>query len=222
MISGGMIEENFVRDWLAREKRDVLIGIDRGAEFLYYEGILPDYVVGDFDSMAKPVKEYYCRQDKVSLHRFPPVKDATDTELALLLSMELECDTIYILGATGGRMDHFWGNVQSLSIPFKEGRRGIILDSQNHISLLGEEEVCLKKEEAFGTCFSLFPLGEDPVTVDVEGAKYPLVRHRLSAHNSLCVSNTFERDEVIIRNHGGIAVLMQTRDREKGEVSDKE
>ena len=61
-----------------------------------------------------------------------------------------------ILGATGGRIDHLWANVQSLAIPFKAGVHAEILDSQNRIFLLGEGETHIKKSEAYGPYFSVF------------------------------------------------------------------
>lgn len=215
LVSGGILEEQFAKEWLEKEREKVLVGIDRGAEFLFHRQVMPDYVVGDLDSMDREIADYYQHAEGVILRRFHPVKDATDTEIAIRLCIELKCDTVYILGATGGRLDHFWGNVQSLAILLQAGVKGVILDSQNHISLLGKGEVCLKRQEAYGPYFSLFPLGEEPVTVDVKGAKYPLTGHRLSAYNSLCVSNTFEEDTVAIRSYGGTAVLMQTRDGKK-------
>lgn len=212
LVSGGVLEEQFVTKWLEKEKERVLIGVDRGAEFLFHRQVIPDYVVGDLDSMDREIADYYQKTEGVILRRFNPVKDATDTEIAIRLGIELKCDTVYLLGATGGRLDHFWGNVQSLAILLQAGVKGVILDSQNHISLLGSGETVLKKQEAYGPYFSLFPLGEEPVTVDVKGARYPLTGHRISPYDSLCVSNTFEEDTVMIRSYGGTTVLMQTRD----------
>ena len=45
-------------------------------------------------------------------------------------------------------------------IPFKAGIDARIMDSQNMIRLI-EDEVHLKKEEAFGPYFSVFPLGAE-------------------------------------------------------------
>ena len=55
--------------------------------------------------------------------------------------MTLGGTDLMILGATGGRIDHLWANVQSLAIPFKAGVHAEILDSQNRIFLLGEEPI---------------------------------------------------------------------------------
>ena len=142
------------------------------------------------------------------------VKDASDTEIAIRLAMTLGGTDLVILGATGGRIDHLWANVQSLAIPFKAGVHAEILDSQNRIFLLGEGETHIKKSEAYGPYFSVFPLGDEVFGFTIEGAKYPLHDHVLTPYNSLCVSNEIAGEEVVISFGAGIVILMETRDKE--------
>ena len=73
--------------------------------------------------------------------------------------MTLGAKEILILGATGGRIDHLWANVQSLAIPFKAGIDAVIMDTQNKIRLIGGGETHLKKGETYGPYFSVFPVG---------------------------------------------------------------
>ena len=182
-------------------------------EFLYRHQIMPDYIVGDFDSVRKEVVDYYRNETHVGIREYNPVKDASDTEIAIRLAMTLGGTDLVILGATGGRIDHLWANVQSLSIPFKAGVHAEILDSRNRILLLGEGETHLKKSEAYGPYFSVFPLGTEVYGFTIEGAKYPLQDHVLTPYDSLCVSNEIAEDEVVIRFTTGIVILMETRDR---------
>ena len=85
------------------------------------------------------------------------------------------------------------------------------IQGRNLIRLI-EDEVHLKKEEAFGPYFSLFPLGSEVYGLTIKGAKYPLYNHTLTPYDSLCVSNEFKDDEVVIDFHTGTVILMQTRD----------
>ena len=71
----------------------------------------------------------------------------------------------------------------------------------------------MKKEEAYGPYFSIFPLGQDVLGVTIKGAIYPLRNHTLTPHDSLCVSNEFEEDEVVIDFISGTVILMETRDK---------
>lgn len=214
IVSGGKVEDDFALSVLESYEKEYIIAVDKGMEFLYRHDIMPSYIVGDFDSVNKEIGDYYRNETQVPIREYVPAKDATDTEIAIRLAMTLGCSEIIILGATGGRIDHLWANVQCLMIPFKAGIDARIMDSQNMIRLI-EDEVHLKKEEAFGPYFSVFPLGAEVYGLTIQGAKYPLYNHTLTPYDSLCVSNEFRDDEVVIDFHAGTVILMQTRDAER-------
>ncbi len=210
IVSGGKLENEFVREILGEPGTGCVIGVDKGMEFLFECGIVPSYLVGDFDSGNQEILEYY-REQKVPIRTYNPVKDASDTEIAIRLALTLGCSELIILGATGGRIDHLWANVQCLSIPFRAGVDAKILDARNRIRLIGGDTV-LKKADAYGPYFSLFPLGENVRGLTITGAAYPLKGHELSAYDSLCVSNQFASDEVKITFRSGTVILIESRD----------
>ena len=211
IVSGGMLEEDFVLSVLKSEDTEFVIGVDRGLVFLYEHNIRPDYIVGDFDSTPKEVVEFYREKSNVPIREFNPVKDASDTEIALRLCLGLHRKEIWILGGTGNRIDHLWANVQCLQIALDAGADARIVDSHNQIRLL-DKGITLKRSEAFGKYFSLFPLELPVDELTITGAKYPLKRHFLKPVDSLCVSNEFEEHEVQISFLYGKVVLMETRD----------
>ena len=189
IISGGELDEALTLSILGDQEERCVIAVDRGVEFLYYHQIMPDYIVGDFDSTSEKIRDYYKNETHVPVREYNPVEDASDTEIAIRLAMTLGSREMIILGATGGRVDHLWANVQSLMIPFKAGIDAKIIDRQNLISIIGSGETHIRKGEAFGTFFSVFPLGEEIFGFNISGAKYPLKNHVLSPYDSLCVSN---------------------------------
>ena len=211
IVSGGMLEEEFALPILQSEETEFVIGVDKGLEFLYKHGIKPDYIVGDFDSVSPELVSYYRKEMNVPIREFNPVKDASDTEIALRLCLGLTRKQIWILGGTGNRIDHLWANVQCLQIALAAGADARIIDSHNQIRLI-DKEVTLKKSEAFGPYFSLFPLELPVDELSISGAKYPLQKHFLKPSDSLCVSNEFAADEVTISFLYGKVILMETRD----------
>lgn len=215
IVSGGELDEELTLAVLKKQEGEYIIGVDKGMEFLYTHQIMPSYIVGDFDSVKAEIADYYKNETNVPIREYNPVKDASDTEIAIRLAMTLGCSELIILGATGGRVDHLWANVQSLTIPFKAGVDAKILDSQNMICLIGDGETHLKRDEMYGPYFSVFPLGEEVFGFNIEGAKYPLRNHILTPYNSLCVSNQVaaDEDEVVISFAAGTVILMQTRDK---------
>lgn len=213
IVSGGLLEKDFALLVLKSEDTEFVIGVDRGLTFLYENEIKPDYIVGDFDSVPRSLVEYYREELNVPIREFNPVKDASDTEIALRLCLGLNRKEIWILGATGNRLDHLWANVQCLQIALEAGAEARIVDSHNQIRLL-DTDITLKREETFGKYFSLFPL-ELPVDgLTITGAKYPLKNHFMKPDDSLCVSNEFAEgeDEVKISFAFGKVILMETRD----------
>ncbi len=211
IVSGGTLYKELVLETILETENPCIIGVDRGVEFLHKHEITPSYIVGDFDSASEKIVEYYKSETHVPVREYNPVKDASDTEIAVRLAMTLGCNELVILGATGGRVDHLWANVQILMIPFKAGVDAVIQDDQNRIRLIGGE-THLKKEEMFGNYFSVFPLGETVYGFNIQGAKYPLKEHTLTPYDSLCVSNQIEDEEVVIEFNNGVVILMETRD----------
>ena len=211
IVSGGMLEKDFALPIIKSEDTEFVIGVDRGLKFLYDNEVKPDYIVGDFDSVPKGLVDYYREEADVPIREFNPVKDASDTEIALRLCLGLNWKEIWILGGTGNRIDHLWANIQCLQIALDAGADARIVDSHNQIRLL-DTGITLKREEAFGKYFSLFPMELPVDALTITGAKYPLKNHFLKPDDSLCVSNEFELDEVKISFSFGKVILMETRD----------
>ena len=214
IVSGGMLEEGFAMNILRSEKAEFIIAADSGLLFLYQHQIRPNYIVGDFDSAPRKVVEYYQQETNIPIRRFDPVKDFSDTELALKLCLNLGRKNIIILGGTGSRIDHIWANVQMLKIALDAGVDARLLDSHNRIRLLNKG-VVLNKKDAFGSYFSVFPLGGEVEDFSIKGAKYPLHNHTLVPFDSLCVSNEFAEEQVeisFLELEKNVVVLMETRD----------
>lgn len=212
IISGGAIHEAFAKKVIEEHKEACIIGVDHGIDFLYENQILPQYIVGDFDSANADVIEYYRKETKVPIREFNPIKDASDTEMALRLAITLGSSEIIILGATGDRLDHFWANVQTLAIACHAGVKAYILDSKNKIQVI-DKGCTLKKSEAFGPYLSVFTLNGDIFDFNMRGTKWPLIHHTLKASDSYTVSNEFKEDEIRIDFMDGLLVVMQTRDK---------
>ena len=216
IVSGGELDEELTLREIGERGTGCVIAVDRGLEFLYSHQIVPDYIVGDFDSVSREIVDYYRVQKNVPVRAHNPVKDASDTELAIRLAMTVGSKELLILGATGGRLDHLWANIQSLMIPFKAGIDAKIIDRQNLVRIIGGGETRLKKSKAYGQFFSVFPIGNEIFGFNISGAKYPLKNHTLTSDNSLCVSNEIAGDaeEAVIWFPSGEVILMETRDKD--------
>lgn len=212
IISGGELEEGFVEKVLSENEGASIVGVDKGVEYLYHHQIKPNYIVGDFDSIAPEIIKYYKTETNVAIREYNPVKDESDTEMAIRIAITIGSTEIYILGATGGRIDHLWANVQSLAIACKFNVRAYILDPQNRI-FVTDKPCQLKKSEAYGKYLSVFSLSGDIFDFNMKGTKWPLEHHVLKPTDSLTVSNRFEDELVEIDFIGGTIVVMETKDK---------
>lgn len=214
VVSGGTLQEAFVLEVLkSLGETDCIIGADRGVLFLYEHKIEPMYIVGDFDSLPSKVLEYYRKEAKIPIREYNPMKDFTDTEIAANLAMQLGYKNVWILGGTGTRIDHMLANIQVLAGLYERGVKGVLLDAYNRITLI-DGETHLKKEDMYGAYFSVFPLEEDVLGLDIKGAKYPLSNHTLTSRNSLCVSNEIaeEAEKAVIDFPYGLVILIEAKD----------
>lgn len=212
IISGGELVEGFVEKVLSENEGASIVGVDKGVEYLYHHQIKPNYIVGDFDSIAPEIIKYYKTETNVAIREYNPIKDESDTEMAIHIAITIGSTEIYILGATGGRIDHLWANIQSLSIACKFNVRAYILDPQNRI-FVTDKPCQLKKSEAYGKYLSVFSLSGDIFDFNMKGTKWPLEHHVLKPTDSLTVSNRFEDEIVEIDFIGGTIVVMETRDK---------
>ena len=84
---------------------DYIICADGGVDIAKTYGIMPDCVIGDFDSTINSN-----RLDCLYI-TLPSEKDFTDTEAAINHAIELGIRDITVYGGIGGRLDHTLGNV---------------------------------------------------------------------------------------------------------------
>lgn len=210
IVSGGNIDYDFSLAFCKENQFDLCIGVDGGLEVLKRLHLKPDYIVGDFDTVKKEVLDYYLLQ-QVNVREFNPIKDATDTHMAMELAISLGATTIYLLGATGKRVDHLLGNLQILNLPLQAGVEAFIVDPYNRIRLIASG-MKIKKEEQYGTYISFLPQTTEVTGVTLTGFKYPLRNHTLTNQDSLGISNEILEDIAEISFDTGIVIMIESKD----------
>ena len=212
IITGGGIDTDLALEIL-NETYDQIIGVDGGLAFCHAQGICPTRIVGDFDTLDPEILAWYKEHTRVPIRAFNPEKDATDTQIAVELALEMGSSRIVILGGTGSRLDHVLGNIQTLYLPLRKGVECLIVDRHNRIRLI-EKYHCIAKKEQYGTYFSLIPFTTQAEGVTLLGAKYPLTDYCFTVFGSgsLGVSNEVagEQTEIFIKK--GILILIESKD----------
>lgn len=158
----------------ARAKQEMLLGVDRGSWACLQAGFAPDLAVGDFDSVSG--QELAQIEQAVPDRRYSkPEKDLTDSELMLQAAFfDYHLQKLTVLGATGGRLDHFLVNLltfcQPMFRPFAE--RVTLLDRQNRLQffLPGQHRLLPKSGYDYLGLAALQPVAD----LSIQGAKYDL------------------------------------------------
>ena len=158
---------------------------------------------------------------------YPARKDFSDSEAAVREAVRIIMDArqktdsiqettdvsdeIYLLGATGGRLDHFLANLAVLMIPTKLGIKAWILNEKNRITLL-REGCSLEKKHTFGKYVSLIPYTDEVTGVVLKGFRYLLDGHTFTRDNTLGLSNEIEDEIAEISFESGILIMILSMD----------
>lgn len=178
-----------------------VICADGGYETALKLGLVPDLVVGDFDSAQK--------RPPASLRTLvlPVEKDVTDTMFAALKGLAKGLRDFVLLGCLGGpRFDHSLASIETLLYLRDHGAWGFLADEHTKVFLLREEKLRITKLK--GATVSVFPYGCPTCTVTYTGLQYPLTRGSLTVGGLLMgVSNSIVSDDAEIKVHSGTALV---------------
>lgn len=177
---------------------DLVLAADGGYRHCQASGIIPDLLLGDFDSLEN-------LPQTIPHHTFPVEKDDTDTMLAIKYGLDQGCRTFHLYGGTGGRMDHTLANLQSLAYLAQRNAIGYLYDEHYVSTALWNGTLSLPAREE--GIFSLFCLGAEAQGVSIRGGQYPLDNASLSPFFPLGVSNHFQGQPVEIQVADGCLLV---------------
>ena len=180
---------------------ELVIAADAGLLHTQEIGLVPDIILGDFDSLGT-VPE--------GAEVFPVEKDDTDSMLAIKRGLQMGCDTFYIYGALDGkRVDHTLANFQALHYLADHGARGWLIGKREIVTVIQNSKLVFPPY--FTDYLSVFCLGEDAKGVSIRGAKYEMDNAVLSARFPLGISNQFVQKKVTVEVADGTLLLIWRR-----------
>ena len=165
---------------------DYIICADGGVDIAKTYGIMPDCVIGDFDSTINSN-----RLDCLYI-TLPSEKDFTDTEAA-----------INTLGNVG-LLEKYLGKLDHLEF----------MDEKNSMQLLDGESCSTTILTPISNYrfFSLVSLDSAADGISITGAKYNLDNASISRASTLCISNEIILNQAHISVHKGKVLLMRSAD----------
>lgn len=210
ILTGGTIDIKFASTYCSNITWDYCIAADHGASAARALQIIPDCLIGDFDSVISEDLDYF-RRKGIEVIEFPPEKDYTDTHLAIETAIQKGAELITILGATGTRLDHVLANIGLLHLGLKQNVTIQLVDTNNRIRMT-KSELIIRKSEQFGSQISLLAFGGEAAGIDLAGFYYPLQNGTLSCDVSVGISNVLVEEEGRISVKQGTLLVIESKD----------
>lgn len=212
IFANGIIDQP---DWIRPFFVDAraVIAADGGTRHLLALDRLPDVVIGDLDSLPEGTR---ARLDAhgTTILRYPPDKDETDLELALLYAAgRFPDDPLLIFGGFGGRVDQTLANILLLAHPALGGRDIRFVEARETAWLVtGETRVI----GAPGDTVSLLPLGGEARVAKTTGLRWPLRDEALVFGPARGISNEMTAAEATVSLASGKLLVIHGRKRPPG------
>lgn len=184
------------------DRESFVIAADSGYLNCISAGIVPDLIIGDFDSSRRPDMD-------TEILTFPTVKNDTDTLCCIKEAVKRGADEMEIFCALGGRADHTYSNIVGLVYCLEHGIQASILSKNNIVKVYDSSFTIEKGKHKY---FSLFAFGGKVEGLCIKGAAYELDNYALSPFTSLGQSNEFKNSTVEIKFHSGIILLILSND----------
>lgn len=202
IISGAPDEDyDFLK--LALNSSDYIIAADSGYLKCKKIGVVPDMIIGDFDSSPYP-------DVKTEIVKLPTEKDDTDTFFCVKKAVELGFSKIKIFGAIGNRADHNYSNMLCLDYCRRNYVGCFISDRRNKLQLVDKEIVIDDKAYKY---FSVFAFLGDVEGLTIDGAYYEVYNVSMKPYEQYAQSNCFkDSNPVRITVKKGVILLIQSND----------
>lgn len=191
--NGTVTNYEHIRTYLRND--DFIICADGGIRHAKALGILPDILIGDFDSSVPD-------ESDVKKIEYPVRKDFTDSEICMKYAAENGYGEILFVGMSGTRADHTLTNMLLLS----KCSCGMMIDDNNEIYYLKDR---IRIENKKGKTLSIIPVKGDMCGIITAGLEYPLNDEDLYFGESRGNSNVIIDDvcEITLKSGEGLIFI---------------
>ncbi|GAE91677.1 thiamin pyrophosphokinase [Gracilibacillus boraciitolerans JCM 21714] len=196
-----------------KDKVDLWIGADLGANYLLNYNIDIDIAIGDFDSVSDQIKNRIKHNSNI-YKEYPSEKNETDLELAIVTALTYNPTSIMLFGVTAGRLDHELANIQLLYRLLEQNIEAVIMDYKNEVSLYkpGRYNISARKEELI----SFLAFSSEVQGLSLEGFYYPLHNEKINWGGSTrCISNFLIEQEGTFLFESGILIVIKSTEEDK-------
>lgn len=209
IIANGCIRDyGYIKNIIESNHYDYIVCADGGAVHAYNMNILPNLLVGDYDSIDKDIFNYL-KDENIKIVSFPVQKDKTDTHIAIDYALKKKSNKIDLYGVTGTRLDHTLSNINHLIYIKQNGSFGRIIDEHNEIIYT---DIDIKVEGCVGDTISILSIAQKSTGVKLNGLEYNLDTGVLLRGDSIGISNVFAEPIANIAVKNGQLIIIKSID----------
>lgn len=208
VLNGEIKDYKKTKELMLEEDYNYIIGADGGCNHLFKMNIVPDYIIGDLDSIDKNLISYY-EEKKVIFKTYPSHKDETDSEICVYLAKELGAHRIDFIATLGGRIDHTLANIGLMHYIKNMGIQPRIITSEEEILIIKDEELILNGQK--GNTVSVMSIEGDAKGVTLQNFEYPLKNGYIKYLSPLGISNVMLEDKSYIKIEDGTVLIIRNR-----------
>jgi thiamine pyrophosphokinase len=205
--NGSYTDFEFYQNYLKLNPADIIICADGGIKAALKIGLLPDVLLGDFDSVTK--EEIANLKDKIKIIPFEKRKDYTDVYLCMKYAIENNYKQITLFGVLGTRADHSLVNIYLLKYAIDSGVNAKIINECNEVFLMNDY---VQLDGVRNKTISVLPYTDKIEGIYLKGMSYPLINAAMTKENPYGVSNYAVEDRVEISIGAGTAIIVITQD----------
>lgn len=185
-----------------------LVAADGGYTFFRKTGLIPDLLIGDFDSIGKFPRNL---SPKTEVVRHESHKDKTDIELAVDYCLERGTREIQVVQPSLGEPDQMIGNLMLLAreVHLKRCARGCtahIINPDYQVCALAEGSGVITGGR--GDIFSVVPIS-DKIILSLSGTEYDVCDLAISRGESRGLRNRIVSNRAQIRVRGAALIIRQ-------------
>ncbi len=178
--------------------------IDKGIEICHALKLLPEYLIGDFDSAEKNSLDW-AKEKNIPVERHPVEKDFTDTQLAIFFAERLkENFSCIVTGIFGGRYDHLFSTIFSCA---RSNRKIFLADEREIIFYIRDGESTEIKFFEKPVAVSLLPITGLCEGVTIKNVRWELDGATLEQNFPNAISNKISGDEIKISVRKGTLAI---------------
>lgn len=166
ILANGEPPKKSIINFLDSKGYSTLICADGGSNSALKYDLIPDVIIGDLDSILPETYDYYFDKCKIIKIRS---QDDTDVEKCVKYAIKQKFNEAILIGATGDRLDHSFGNLAIVLKFFHKIKIRII----HHKSILEAATGKIKLQTYPGEIISIYGF-DDKTKIKSSGLKYQL------------------------------------------------